>query len=144
MANPQLTGAPEQDDHPLAGLPSVQDAHTQILAALHREDIARTYATDDGMGAAPGVVVSQLTDDRHLILDRVKAEARATALGTRPDAEYADGVLSTAMLYLGEALRVAPSKTQAVQALRSALGLADGDSDPDVEEALRRARGGAA
>jgi hypothetical protein len=140
----QIVPAPKSADHQHAALPSVQDGHTQVLASLHREDIVRTYATDDGMGAAPGVVVSQLTDDRHLILDRVKAEARATALGTRPDAEYADGVLSTAMLYLGEALRVAPSKAQAVQALRSALSLTDGDSDPDMGEALRRARGGAA
>jgi hypothetical protein len=129
---------------PLAGLQSVLAEHTQVLALLHREDIARTYLADDSQGVAPGVVVSQLTDERHLVLDRVKAEARAATLGTDPGDEYADAVLSTALLYLGEALRVAPDKGQAVRALRSALGLTGGDSDPDMDEALRRVRGGAA
>lgn len=144
MAKSKLTGAPKRAGHPLADLSSVLDAHTQIVAALHREDIARVYAADDGEGLAPGVVVSQLTDERHLTLDRVKAGARAANLGTDPDVEYADGVLSTALLYLSEALRVAPNKRQAVQALRSTLGLSDGDSDPDMDVALRRVRGGAA
>ncbi|MEU6702566.1 hypothetical protein [Streptomyces wuyuanensis] len=93
-------------------------------AAFHVHDLLKAYdqaeaeAKDSGSGAT-----SRLTDAQHLALDKAHADFWGPGRGRTPDEEYADRVLSTAIFYMGAAVKASPNPEQTLRALHAALGM---------------------
>lgn len=83
------------------------------IAEFHRNELLKV---DDNQSR-------DLTDERHLTLDKVHADYWGSGHGRTPEAEYANQVFSTAVFYMGQAVRTAADPAQALRALHVALGM---------------------
>lgn len=79
------------------------------IAEFHRNELIKADAQ------AGHLATLRLTDERHLTLDKAHAQAL--------DSDYADRVLSTAIFYLGAAVKASADPAQALRALHAALGM---------------------
>lgn len=83
------------------------------IAEFHRNELLKV---DDNQSRT-------LTDERHLTLDKAHADYWGTGHGRTPAEEYANQVFSTAVFYLGAAVKASADPAQALRALHVALGM---------------------
>ncbi|MFD9225237.1 hypothetical protein ACFWDI_35735 [Streptomyces sp. NPDC060064] len=104
--------------------PIAQSDSPNWIGAFHASDLLKAYDLGEAIdGSNGGNATSRLTDARHLTLDKAHADFWGTGHGRTSDAEYADRVMSTAVFYMGEAVKAAPDPAAALRALHVALGM---------------------
>lgn len=104
--------------------PQAHAASPNWIGAFHAAELLKAYDLGEAIEGSNGAnATSDLTDARHLTLDKAHADFWGSGHGRTPEAEYADRVMNTAIFYMGAAVKASADPAQALRALHVALGM---------------------